>query len=434
MSLSDYFQTTEGGDVVFSVESSKIKFGCGALREVGYDARSLGMTRVAIFTDPNVAKLEPVSIALDSLKGQGIDVAIYDKVEVEPTDRSFKAGAAFAKDGKFDGFISVGGGSVMDTCKAANLYSTYPSEFLDYVNAPIGKALPVPGPLKPHIACPTTFGTASECTGIAIFDFLEMKAKTGIVTPRIRASLGVLDPDCLKTLPPLVRAANGFDVFSHACESFTARPFTKRPAPTDPTKRPQNQGANPYGDIACLQAIKLMGLNLVHAVTAPEEGNLEALMFAGMLAGIGFGNSGCHLPHGMSYPVAGQVKDYQPDGWSQDHPIVPHGISVIVNSPAVFRLTGSACPHRHIQAAEAIGIDVTGIDEKDAGDFLANKIIEMMKTTGIPNGLKGVGYTEDDIENLTDGAFPQKRLIDNAPMPISREQLKGLFQNALSYW
>ena len=147
MSLSDYFQTTEGGDVVFSVESSKIKFGCGALREVGYDARSLGMTRVAIFTDPNVAKLEPVSIALDSLKGQGIDVAIYDKVEVEPTDRSFKAGAAFAKDGKFDGFISVGGGSVMDTCKAANLYSTYPSEFLDYVNAPIGKALPVPGPL-----------------------------------------------------------------------------------------------------------------------------------------------------------------------------------------------------------------------------------------------------------------------------------------------
>ena len=129
-----------------------------------------------------------------------------------------------------------------------------------------------------------------------------------------------------------------------------------------------------------------MGQNLAQAVIAPEDHNFKALMFAGMLAGIGFGNSGCHLPHGMSYPVAGQVKDYQPDGWISDHPIVPHGISVIVNSPSVFRLTGPACPHRHIQAAEAIGIDVTGIDEKDAGDLLANKIIEMMKSTGIPNG------------------------------------------------
>lgn len=434
MSLSPYFEATKEGDSAFSVESSKIKFGCGVLHEVGSDALSLGMTLVAIYTDPIVAKLEPVSIAVDSLKKERIDVAIYDAVEVEPTDRSFKAGAAFARDGKFDGFVSVGGGSVMDTCKASNLYSTYPAEFLDYVNAPIGKAMPVPGPLKPHIACPTTFGTASECTGIAIFDFLEMKAKTGIVSPRIRASLGILDPDCLKTLPPLVRAANGFDVFSHACESFTARPFTKRPAPTDPAKRPLSQGANPYSDIACLQAIKLMGQNLVQGVTAPEGHNLEALMFAGMLAGIGFGNAGCHLPHGMSYAVAGLVKDYRPEGWPQDHPMVPHGLSVIVNSPAVFLLTGPACPGRHMQAAEAVGADVEGVDEKDAGDLLASHIIEMMKTTGIPNGLKGVGYTEDDIENLTDGAFPQKRLIDNAPMSISREQLKALFENALSYW
>lgn len=435
MSLSDYFKPTEEGDYAFSVESSKVKFGCGVLHEVGYDARLLGMNRVAIYTDPVISKLEPVSIAVDSLKKQGIDVAIYDAVEVEPTDRSFKAGAAFATDGKFDGFVSVGGGSVMDTCKASNLYSTYPAEFLDYVNAPIGKATPVPGPLKPHIACPTTFGTASESTGIAIFDFLEMKAKTGIVSARIRANLGILDPDCLKTLPPLVRAANGFDVFSHACESFTARPFTKRPAPADPTKRPLSQGANPYGDIACLHAIKLMGKNLVQAVTGSNDNdNLEALMFAGMLAGIGFGNSGCHLPHGMSYPVAGLAKNYQPEGWPKDHPIVPHGISVIVNSPAVFQLTGPACPDRHMQAAEAIGIDVTGIDEKDAGNLLANQIIKMMRATGIPNGLKGVGYTEDDLEELTNGAFPQKRLLDNAPMPISREQLKALFQSALSYW
>ena len=205
MSLSSYFQLTPGGDKIFSVESAKIKFGFGALKEIGADARALEMTRVAVYTDANVAKLEPVSIIVAALKKQGMDVAVFEETEIEPTDRSFKAGAAFATQGKFDGFVSVGGGSVMDTCKASNLYSSYPAEFSDYVNAPIGKARPVPGLLKPHIACPTTFGTAAESTGLAIFDYTEMKAKTGIVSQRIRPDLGILDPNCLKTLPPLVR-------------------------------------------------------------------------------------------------------------------------------------------------------------------------------------------------------------------------------------
>ena len=434
MSLSPYFQPTAGGDTVFSVESAKIKFGCGALEEIGTDARALNMTRAAVYTDPNVTNLEPVSVVVAALEKQGMDVAVFEEAEIEPTDRSFKAGAAFAADGKFDGFVSVGGGSVMDTCKASNLYSSYPAEFGDYVNAPIGKALPVPGALKPHIACPTTFGTAAESTGLAIFDFTEMKAKTGIVNPRIRPDLGILDPNCLKTLPPLVRAANGFDVFSHACESYTARPFTQRPAPSDGTQRPLSQGANPYSDIACLQAIRLVGQNLVPSINAPEDQYDEALMFAGMLAGIGFGNAGNHLPHGMSYAVAGLVKDYHAEGWPPDHPLVPHGIAVILNSPAVFRLTGAACPERYLEAVSAIDDGLKGIDEKDAGLLLADRIIDMMKATGVPNGLTGVGYTTDDLENLTDKAFPQKRLIDNAPMSIGRELLKDLFKSAMTYW
>jgi alcohol dehydrogenase class IV len=434
MSLSPYFQPTAGGDTVFSVESAKIKFGCGALEEIGADARALNMTRVAVYTDPNVAKLEPVSVVVAALEKQGMDVAVFEEAEIEPTDRSFKTGTAFATDGKFDGFVSVGGGSVMDTCKASNLYSSYPAEFGDYVNAPIGKAAPVPGPLKPHIACPTTFGTAAESTGLAIFDFTEMKAKTGIVNPRIRPDLGILDPMCLKTLPPLVRAANGFDVFSHACESYTARPFTQRPAPLDATQRPLGQGANPYSDIACLQAIQMVGQNLVPSVTAPGDQYDEALMFAGMLAGIGFGNAGNHLPHGMSYAIAGLVKNYQPEGWPPDHPMVPHGIAVILNSPAVFQMTGAACPERYLAAVEAIDGNLKGVDKKDAGWVLADRIIDMMKATGVPNGLTGVGYTADDLDDLTDKAFPQKRLIDNAPMPIGRELLKDLFKSAMTYW
>ncbi len=434
MSFSSYFTQKSGGDRIFAVEAPKIKFGRGSLLEIGDDAKVLGMTRVAVFTDQRVGQMEHVAKVVESLKSQGLDAVVYDQVAVEPTDVSFKSGAEFAQDGKFDGFVSVGGGSVMDTCKASNLYSCYPADFLDYVNAPIGKAIPVPGELKPHIACPTTFGTASECTGIAIFDLLEMEAKTGIVSPRIRANLGVLDPSVLSSLPPLVRAANGFDVFSHACESITARPYTHRPAPESSQKRPLNQGANPYSDMACLEAIKLVGEHIVQAVNEPIEENYDALMFAGMLAGIGFGNAGCHLPHGMSYAVAGLVKDYAPEGWPADHPMVPHGISVIVNSPAVFRKTGPACAERHWQAAAAMGADLTDTKVEDGGDILADQILGMMRETDIPNGLSGVGYSMDDLDVLTDRSYAQKRLIDNGPMPISRDELKDLFRNSMTLW
>jgi len=421
MPLSDYFTPSDGGDKVFSVEAPKIKFGRGSLNEIGSDASILGIKRAAVYTDKQVAGLESVDTVKKSLVKAGIDVAVFDETEIEPTDRSFKAGTDFASEGHFDGIVSVGGGSVMDTAKAANLYSSHPDELLAYVNAPIGLAKPIPGPLKPHIACPTTFGTASECTGIAVFDLLEMEAKTGIASPRLRPNLGILDPDNLITLPVEVLAANGFDVFSHAIESITARPYTHRPAPGAPDERPLSQGANPYSDLACIEAIRLIGSNIVDAVNAPTEMHFEALMFAGMLAGIGFGNAGCHLPHAMSYAVSGLVKDYSAPGWPPDNPLVPHGISVIVNSPAVFRVTSSACPDRHMIAAKAMGANTEGVDLSKAGDLLSDRVIQMMRQTGLPNGLSGVGYAENDLEALTEKAFPQKRLIDNTPLPISRE-------------
>src|SRR6185503_16558094 len=144
----------------------------------------------------------------------------YDQVRVEPTDQSFKAAIAFATTGNFEGYVAVGGGSVMDTAKAANLYATYPADFLDYVNPPVGKGKPVPGRLKPLIAVPTTAGTGSETTGVAIFDFLEIHAKTGIAHRALRPILGVIDPDNTRTLPPMVAACSGLDVLSHALESM----------------------------------------------------------------------------------------------------------------------------------------------------------------------------------------------------------------------
>ena len=425
----------EGGEYAYTIESTKLKFGVGAISELGEDAKSLGMSRVALYTDPRVKNLEQFSDAVSSIRKAGLDVAIYDEVEVEPTDRSLLASSKFASEGNFDGFVSIGGGSVMDTTKASNLYSSYPADLLTYVNRPVGNAQPVPGPLKPHIACPTTFGTASECTGMAIFDILDMEMKTGIAHRELRPSLGILDPNALLSLPPPVIAANAFDVFSHAIESLTAKSYTERDMPKTPDLRPLLQGANPYSDIACKEAIRVIGKNLSSAMTDTDNVSArEPLMFAGMLAGIGFGNAGCHVPHGMSYAVAGLVKNYRPDGWPADHDIVPHGMSVILNSPAVFRFLGGSLPKQHLEAAESMGADIRNIPNERAGDALADQVIKLMRKAGMPNGLSEVGYTPADVDALTERTMQQKRLLDVAPQRISAGDVKQLFKNAMSYW
>ncbi|MBI4290705.1 MAG: iron-containing alcohol dehydrogenase [Betaproteobacteria bacterium] len=435
MSCCHYYALADGRESAFSIDISSITFGPGVLGELGEHARMLGMTRVALFTDKRIGTLPFFASARESLHRAGLAVAVYDEVRVEPTDRSFLEAARFADEGKFDGYVSVGGGSVMDTCKAANLYATYPADFLAYVNAPIGGGKPVPGALKPHIACPTTCGTGAECTGIAICDVLALQVKTGIASKRLRPSLALVDPSTAYTLPGEVVAASGFDVLSHALESYTARPYTARAKPERASLRPMSQGANPWSDVGCEAALKLLGKYLERAVgDAADTEARDNMMYAATLAGIAFGNSGVHVPHGMAYSVAGLVREFRPRGYPQEEPIVPHGMSVIVNAPSVFRFTATACPERHLHGAACLGADTRGASSADAGEVLARHLIALMKTTGIPNGISGVGYDSGDIEALSEGAFAQQRLLTNSPRPIGKNDLAGLFSGAMRYW
>ncbi|MGC2518329.1 MAG: hydroxyacid-oxoacid transhydrogenase [Burkholderiales bacterium] len=432
MTCCHYYAITEGHESAYAVDISSIVFGPGVLKEVGEHARALGMKRAALFTDKRVGALECVADALASLRAAGIDVVLYDECRVEPTDASFRAATLFAAHEKFDGYVSVGGGSVIDTCKAANLYATYPAEFLDYVNAPIGAGKPVPGALKAHIACPTTCGTGSECTGIAVFDLLSKHLKTGIASKRLRPTLALVDPSTTYSLPKNVVAASGFDVLSHALESYTARPYTMR---AKTAARPMSQGANPWSDVGCEAALKKLGIYLVRAVNdASDHEARDAMMIAATLAGIAFGNSGVHVPHGMSYSVAGLVRDFRPDGYPKEEPMVPHGMSVIVNAPSVFRFTAEACPERHLAGAEWLGADVRGAAPEDAGEIVAKHLIKLMQATAIPNGISGVGYGEGDVGALAEGAFAQQRLLVNAPRAVSRDDLGRLFRGAMRYW
>ena len=422
-------------ETAFNMASSNIRYGPGATQEIGMDLVDMGVEHVMVVTDPNLARLDFVHAALEVLDKQNIRYTLFDKVRVEPTDTSLTEAIDFAAAQSFDAFVAIGGGSTIDTAKAANLYSTYPADFLDYVNAPIGKAKPIPGPLKPLFAIPTTAGTGSETTGVVIFDLVEMRAKTGIANLQLKPTIGILDPNNTKTLGPQVTASTGLDVLTHAIESYTAIEYDQRLKPQRPILRPAYQGSNPISDIWSLEALRLMSKFLLRAFKDPEDVEARGMMLlAACYGGIGFGNAGLHLAHGMSYPVSGMVRDYKPEGYNVDHPIVPHGMAVVLNAPAVFRFTAPACPERHLTTAEALGVDISKACLEDAGKIVSDCIIEFMQKLGIPNGLSAIGYTTEDIPALVQGTLPQHRVTKLSPRPAGEQELSKLFEDAMTYW
>jgi len=357
-------------------------------------------------------------------------------------DNRIKDAIAFAKPYQPDAFLAVGGGSVIDTAKLMNLYTCFPdADFLDFVNAPLGKGLPITKALKPLVAVPTTAGTGSETTGTAIFDLVAKKAKTGIAHRALKPTIGICDPLNTRTMPSAVHASSGLDVLCHSLESWTAIPFYERtPRPTNPINRPAYQGANPISDIFSLKALRSTVKYLPRAAKDPEDHEAQSeMLLAATLAGVGFGNAGVHLCHGMSYPISGQNPGYKHPGYVIDDPIIPHGVSVAVTAPAVFRFTGASNPERHLAAAEVFGKDISNSKKESAGEILSEALAEFLVKLGDqPRGLKELGFKAEHIDELVEGTVPQRRVLMLAPnlsneINEEREQLRGLFEEAMEY-
>ncbi len=435
MGCCQYFEATEGGADAFTVEMPRATFGRGCLAELGERARGRGLKRVALLTDPILRDGEQVTRAVESLGSAGVDHAVFSEVFVEPTDASVMQATDFLVEGRFDGVVSVGGGSVMDTAKAALVYARYPASFPTYFPPPAGDGVPVPGPVLPHIACPTTSGTGSEATCLSVIRLLDLNTKFVLGHRHLLPTDALIDPANLDTLPDRVLASSGFDLLCHAIECYTARAYTRWARVADPNARPMIQGANPWSDLHAREALRIVGRYLVRGVR--DKSDLEArdkLMWGASLAGMAFGNSGTHLPHALSYAITQMVQGVTTEDYPIPAPFVPHGISVVVNAPSVFRFTAGVAPERHLEAADYLGAETAGAAPEDAGEIVASRIIELMRDTAMPNGIGDLGFESGHAEALADSAARQRRAVGNAPRDTGRDDIAGIFEHAVNYW
>jgi hydroxyacid-oxoacid transhydrogenase len=419
-------------ETIFTMEATPVKFGRGASAEAGWELRRLGVHRVMLVTDPGVAAAGYPERLARLIDAEDIEVVLYDRARVEPTIESFQHAVDHALEHHVDGFVSVGGGSSIDTAKVANLVSTHPAPVIEYVNPPIGQGRKPPAPLKPHLAIPTTSGTGSEATTVAVLDIPDLKVKTGISHRYLRPTQAIVDPDLTRSLPPEVTSSTGLDVVCHAAESFLSKPFDARERPASPDDRPPYQGANPVADVWSAKALELGGRYLRRAVS--DAADLEArgfMMLAATMAGVGFGSAGVHIPHSCAYPIASVKHEYRPPGYPDDHPFVPHGHSVIVTAPAAFRFTYDAAPERHAHVAALL----TGERIEDADpDALPNVLRRLMQDVGAPRGVAELGYGEDDIPDLVAGALKQERLLAVAPKPVGEDDLRQIITASMFNW
>ncbi|GAA3814222.1 hydroxyacid-oxoacid transhydrogenase [Nocardioides panacisoli] len=422
-------------ETVFTYAAPALKFGRGAAREIGYDVRSWGARRVLLVTDPGVAATGHPAAVADALADEGITVTTYAETHVEPTDESLGHAVEFARDeGPFDAVVAVGGGSSIDTAKAVALLVTNPGDLMDYVNAPVGKALAPTNDVLPLVAVPTTTGTGSESTTICVLDVLSLKVKTGISHPALRPRLAVVDPELSASQPAGVTAAAGMDILCHALESYTARWYADFDA-----KRPEQRvpycGSNPIADMWSERAMGLLAGAFRRAVHGgPDEADValarEEMAMAATFAGLGFGNAGVHIPHANAYPIAGQVRDFRPADYPEDEPMVPHGMAVSLTAPEAFRFTFDAAPDRHLRAARLLDPAAEG----GGPDLLPGVLATLMQDLGLPNGLAEVGYGEADVDALVEGSLKQQRLLATAPKDVTADDLARVVRGSMEHW
>nr|CAD2148244.1 unnamed protein product [Meloidogyne enterolobii] len=428
----------EDVDYAFEMSSSTLRFGKGVTKEIGFDVVTFGAKNPLIVTDKNVAKTVAFENVANSLTKLGIAFEVFDEIKCEPSQQSMQLAINFARKKPFDCFLAVGGGSVIDTAKAAALYANNPNaEFFDFVQKPFGLGLIPDKTMLPLIAVPTTAGTGSETTGVSIIDIPEKQCKTGIRLRCIKPNLAIIDPLNVMSMPRNVAIYSGFDVLCHALESYTAKPYNKRsPLPSSPNARPVYQGSNPVSDVWVREALQIVKKYFRRSIFDPEDEEARTyMMMASSFAGMGFGNAGVHLCHGLSYPISSQGKSYFDKHYSKEHPLIPHGLSVVCTAPADFLFTTCADPKRHLEASQLLGSDLPNTASPDTiANVLADQLRSFMSDFGCPNGLKQMGFDRSNVDKLAEAALNSFRSNPISPREIDFDSVSDIYEKSLNVY
>lgn len=362
-----------------------VAFGAGAINTTGDIGKELGLKKVLIVTDENVEKRGHSQKVIDSLTAAGIEAVLFNRCEMDAPDYSVQAGADLIRSQKIDGIVGIGGGSVLDTAKGISVLApnnVSVAELLDSAR----KMAPLENPPMKIILIPTTSGTGSESTIIAVISDTKNHEKIGAMAP---PSFAIVDPELTLNMPKEITVYTGMDAFSHACEALTS---------VQP---------NPHSDILCYDTIKRITEWLPIAVAEPM--NLEArenLALASNSAGIAFNDAMVHLGHAIAHSMGATFH-------------VPHGIACALVTPVLLELTATVYPEKVKKIGQLMGLTIDSSDPQEIGPAVANNLRNFQRKLGVPS-LEELNITREQIIGCTD-YVSNEGLRFLCPIPATEE-------------
>jgi len=372
-----------------------IRFGVGVVGTLSNEVRKLGAKKVLIITDPGVYRSGLVQPINEQLAKAMVAVDIFSAAEPEPTLPGLNNAAKELKRENYDIIVGVGGGSSIDTAKGLSILLAHGGDGQKYIGTD-----KIPGPGITVIAIPTTAGTGSEVTNIAIFGDPEKELKLGMVSPYLLARLALVDPILTYGCPPVVTAASGIDALVHAIECYTSIK------------------ANNFSDALALEAMRLIAGNLRTAVNNGSNKEARNQMAEGaLLAGIAFGNSGVAAVHALAYPLGARF-------------YVSHGVANGLLLPYVMKCNLHANLSKYVVVAQMLGVPTEGLPLQKAAEQGVEAAKALATDIGIPLHLRDLGVPKEALEGMAVATMDITRLLANNPKKLTLDDVQGIWQNA----
>ncbi|MDZ3992534.1 iron-containing alcohol dehydrogenase [Pseudomonas sp. Teo4] len=374
--------------------ASKLLTGPAAIEQLAAELRRLQVRNPLIVTDAVLVASGTVALAVERL--DGLAHGIYDKVQPEPEIAIVEDCTRAFREGGHDGLIGLGGGSAIDIAKGVAAFAGHDGPLAELFGVDL---VPRKGPAL--VVIPTTAGTGSEVTNVAIFSDKQAQLKKGIVSDYLLPDVALVSPLMTRTCPRSVTAASGVDALVHAIEAYLS------------------VNRSPITDAIALGAIKLIARALPKAYANPDDLQArEDMATASLMGGMAFGNAGVGAVHALAYPLGGRFN-------------IAHGVSNALLLPHVMQWNKMACVERMRDIAEAMGVRVAHLSDKDAADAAVRAMAELCEAVDIPKGLRSFDVPEDAICTMAEEASKIERLMRNNPRKLSARDIEQIYRAAL---